>query len=50
MDNSDERQGDLPVADLPVANEAVARFVAYSSQYMFWITVAAIAVGIVLLQ
>ena len=41
---------DVPVYSELGESESLARFVAYSSQYLFWVTMAGIGLGFVLLR
>ena len=54
MDQYNERaveaSGDLAVSGEFQASESVSRMVAYSSQYIFWVTVVGLSAGIFLLQ
>ena len=42
--------GDLTVAADFEASESVSRMVAYSSPYIFWVTVVGLSAGILMLQ
>ncbi len=54
MDQYNERAAEAP-GDIAVTgdfevNESVSRLVAYSSPYIFWVTVVALSAGILMLQ
>ena len=49
-DSAVEASGDLVVTGDMQASESVARMVAYSSPYIFWLTVVGLSAGIVMLQ
>ena len=58
MDRYDERHAEMPArasqaGDVPAqlhASESVSRVVAYTSPYVFWVTVAILSMAIILLQ